>query len=175
MPFPVIGPHRRTARQRAGLGFTAIELIVIIAMIGVTAALIAPISRGDLSGEDLTAATTRVLESMREAQANAMTGRGNTAWGVRFSAEAVTVFGGQVFNPADPANRTWPLDGQAGITAVNLSPGGACTVATGVGNCAVLFADAAGRPAVTGSVEITNSAGETATVTINAEGLSDSL
>ena len=164
-------PSRRTAARPSG--FTLVEVMVTVAVIGVMALLMMPIADSSLSTDDLEASARRGVDALREAQAATMSGRGNQAWGVHFQGDRVVVFGGSAYSAADPDNRVLALSANARVTSVSLTPGSGCSAETGVGDCEVLFSDATGRPDRVGSVILSSPSGEVRTVSINAEGLSD--
>jgi type II secretory pathway pseudopilin PulG len=158
---------------RASFGFTVLEVLVVIAMIGAVAVLAVPFLSSGLSSNDASIASAEASDALREAQAAVMSGKENARFGVHFEGSKFVLFKGAAYNGADPDNAAHQLTGRVTATAVTLSPGGACTLPAGTGNCDVHFASRKGIPTETGSITFTGSGGETQTVTINAAGMID--
>jgi len=155
-------------------GFTLIELIIVLAVFFVLAVMIAPMLVPTLISRDLEASAALATDALRQAQGNIMTGRNFTRWGVHFQADRFVLFSGATYSAGATDNVTTMLNGRVRVSAVTLS-GGSCTVATGVGNCDVHFAQTEGVPTENGTVTFVNDGlgSETRTVTVNAAGMTD--
>lgn len=152
-------------------GFTLIEILLVVTLTLVMAGLLAPILFDALSRGDARSYALQAVDSLREAQSSTMSGRANSRYGVHFEQGKLVMFQGATYSAVDTNNLTQSFSGRATIASVTFSPGGACTVATGVGNCDIHFARVRGTPTETGSVVITDLTGQSRTVTINAVGL----
>jgi prepilin-type N-terminal cleavage/methylation domain-containing protein len=164
---------RRGFTLRQAQGFTLIEAIIVIAMMVIIAVMAAPFLSDVLVRRDAELFAAEASDALREAQSSAMSGRNNARWGVHFEETKFVLFDGGAYNSADPDNIVHALSGQVAITAVTLSPGGACTIATGSGNCDVHFANRRGTPTETGSIVFTGADGTARTVTLNGQGMID--
>lgn len=166
--------HRSGAKPRSPKGFTLLEALVVIAMMGAIALMTAPFLASSPARKDLELMAAEAVDALREAQSSAMSGRNNARYGVHFEAAKLVIFQGATYAPADPNNLARTFPGTVTITAVTLSPGGACTVSTGGGNCDVHFATHRGTPTESGTVTFTDSAGNVKTVTVNVQGMIES-
>lgn len=149
------------------------ELLVVVAMVGMTALLAAPFLAGGTARESLDSYAAESVDALREAQSSAMSGRNNARYGVHFQSDRFVVFQGATYSPSDAANRARTFSADASVTAVSLSPGGSCSVQAGTGNCDVHFADHRGVPTESGTITFTDASGATKTVTVNAQGMTD--
>lgn len=71
-------------------GFTLLELLVVIALIIISAAVAYVSLAGKRSAADLTATTQQIGSLLRQAQNDAMTQKYDVAWGVHFSNATAT-------------------------------------------------------------------------------------
>ena len=157
-------------RRPSSFGFTLIELLIVLGVFAVLAVMIAPALTPTVASRDLETSAATATDALRRAQANVMTGRDFTRWGVHFQADRFVLFSGAAYSAGNADNIVTVLSGEVRVTAVSLSPGGACAVATGIGNCDVHFAMTEGMPTEPGTVTMT-SANETRTITVNAAGM----
>jgi hypothetical protein len=142
-------------------------------MIGVLTSTMGPFVGASLTRKDAQIFSLEAVDALREAQSSVMSGRNNARWGVHFEGASFALFKGAAYNAADPENVVHALSGQVSVTAVTLSPGGACTLPAGAGNCDVHFASRRGVPTETGSIVFTAADGTVRTVTLNAQGMID--
>ncbi len=154
-------------------GFTVLEVMVVVAMIGAVALLAAPFLSSSLSSNDAAQSARVAADALREAQAAVMSGKGAARYGVHFEGTTFVLFQGAAYSPSDANNAVHRLTGLVTVSAVALSPGGACALPAGTGNCDVHFATRRGTPTESGTVTFTGAGGETRTVTINAAGMID--
>lgn len=152
-------------------GFTLIEILLVVSLTVIMAGLLAPVLFDALSRGDARSYALQAVDTLREAQSSTMSGRANARYGVHFEQNKLVMFQGAVYSAVDTNNLPQSLTGRAVITSVTLSPGGACTVATGAGNCDIHFAKVRGAPTETGSIVFTDLTGQSRTVSINAVGL----
>lgn len=138
-------------------GFTLLEMLLSVVIIGVLAGVSLPLYNSFLARNDLDIATQQVAETFRRAQIYARGMKSDSAWSVeRPSSSQVTLFIGTVYSGHDTAfDETITLSG--GITASGLSH--------------VEFAKLTGLPSTTGTITLTTGVGETKDITINAQGM----
>jgi prepilin-type N-terminal cleavage/methylation domain-containing protein len=154
-------------------GFTVMEVLTVVAMIGIVAVVASPLLSAGQVRADARRFATEATDAIREAQASVMSGKNDARFGVHFEGSRFVLFQGATYAPADPNNVVHQLSGLVSITAVSLSPGGACTLPAGTGNCDLHFAGRKGAPTETGSVTFTDAEGNAKTVTVNAAGMVD--
>lgn len=154
-------------------GFTVLEVMTVIAMIGMLAALASPMLSAGQTRADARRFAVEAVDALREAQASVMSGRNNARFGVHFEGARFTLFEGAAYVVSDPNNVVHDLSGLVSITSVSLSPGGACALPAGTGNCDVHFASRKGAPVESGSVTFTDAEGNVKTVIVNAAGMID--
>lgn len=152
--------HVRTTYP-ARKGFTIIEVILVIAIMGSLAMLAAPFLSDTLSRNDLAIASDGAVDALREARSSSMSGRGTGLFGVHFETTKFVFFEGATYGASDPDNVTHALGGNVTITAIAISGGGSD----------VHFAGHKGEPTETGSITFTDVGGNVRTVTVNAAGL----
>lgn len=148
-------------------GFTAIELLTVIAIIGIMAAIVS-LPLGNLQQRTAVRESgLRVLDTLRRAQMQAMAGHYGDGWGVHFSdsdgcslpAKTIWVFRGGSFTSATDTSDA--IDLPSGATVTSLAIGGGCDVK---------FARFDGSTTSAGTVTISDVDGATTTVSINAYG-----
>lgn len=144
-------------------GFSVLEILLVIAMVAVTAAMAGPFLSGAFSQGELTAIVDKAVDSLKEARTSAMTGREGGKYGVHFETGQLVFFTGETYSAADPDNIVHELSGLVEITAIDISGGGSD----------IRFASVSGSPIVTGSVEFTDTSGGSKTVSVNEAGLID--
>lgn len=154
-------------------GFTSIEVLIVLAILGIAAGLILPVADTSLQRDDLEVAAVSMVDAIRSAQSSSMGGRDNVSWGVHFSAGSFVVFSGGTYSDGAETNEPHDLGGRVRISDVSLLPGVPCNLVSGTGNCDLHFADPGGRPSESGTITLTNQADETRTVTINSEGMTE--
>lgn len=153
-------------------GFTMLEALVVVMLMVAVTLFTAPFLSQSVLREDLDSTVAGISDALREAQAAVMSGRGSERYGMHFQGDRYVWFIGASYSVSDPDNVEHELAGRLSISGVSLSPGGACTLPDGTGNCDVLFTDRRGAPATSGSVTVTDG-DQSRTVTINAAGMID--
>lgn len=140
--------------SHAARGFTLIEMMVVIAVIGMLASVSTTAYSSFKTHENLEIAANGVVEAIRYAQANAQSGKGGSSWGAEILPSSVVVFKGASYAGRDAASDQ-ALDFPGGVTASGLSE--------------IVFAAVTGFTANTGIVVMTNSSG-TKNISINEKG-----
>jgi prepilin-type N-terminal cleavage/methylation domain-containing protein len=138
-------------------GFSLIEVLLVMALIGALAAVSAPVVSQFQSRNDLDTAVTMIVGSLRQAQAHAIAGDGDSTWGMRVGTNDVTLFRGTSY-----ATRTTAWD--------TVAPW-ANTLAVS-GTTEYVFTKTEGRTTA-GSITLTTPDGVARTLTVNALGRID--
>lgn len=137
-------------------GFTLVEAIIALAVIGLLGGLAIPVFSSLQVGNDLDIASTAVAQSLRRAQVLAQGVDGDRRWGVRVEAGQVVLFRGPSFAARDAG-----FDERFELAA-NLTVSGLQEVA---------FTRVTGLPLASGATTVTSSTGEFRTITINGKGM----
>ena len=136
-------------------GFTLIEVMLSVSLLGMIAAITLPIFNSFLQRNDIDIAAQQVASSVRRAQAYSRAMNYDSAWSVEVQSSAITLFKGTVFGSRDTSyDEVVSLPGS--ITAGGLGE--------------VQFSKFLAAPNTTGNITLTSNSGDTRTVTINAEG-----
>jgi prepilin-type N-terminal cleavage/methylation domain-containing protein len=140
-------------------GFTLLEMILSIAIIGIIAGLSAPVFVAFSNRQDIIQTEKSIADALRRAQQYSANERANSQWGVRFQAGSVTVFKG-----ASYATRDATYDEVDSVpTTVTMSYTGE-----------IVFSQLYGLPS-TGLTQVLSSSVDsmTQTLTMNAKGVVD--
>ncbi|KPJ85932.1 hypothetical protein AMJ57_01310 [Parcubacteria bacterium SG8_24] len=137
--------------------------MLAVFIIGVVALFTGPLLSDVLPRNDLVTYSSVAADSLHEARSGAMSGKGTRRFGVHFESDRFVLFEGAAYNPADPDNTVHDLPGDVSITDISLSDAGSD----------VLFASHRGVPSQYGTVEFSDSGGETRTVTVGEAGMLD--
>ncbi|MEK9152151.1 MAG: type II secretion system protein [Patescibacteria group bacterium] len=159
--------------MRGNEGFTIIEVLIVIAIMIILALMADPFLSDSLTATFLTTTADQANDALREAQSSAISRKNGGKFGVHFEAAKYVFFEGATYSAVDPNNVEHAFTGQLSISTVSLSPGGACTVATGAGNCDVHFANHRGVPTENGSITFLSADGPTKVLSVNAAGMVD--
>jgi len=142
-----------TGARRRQLGFTLIEILIVIALLVVIVSLGATLGRQTLVNQELERAREVVRSELARAQGDTIAGTRDSEWGVAFTANSITRFVGPSFagrNPSFDATTSFPnatIAGPAEIvfvrpTGVPVAPG---TITINIGNQnAAVMVNAAG-------------------------------
>lgn len=137
-------------------GFTLLEMLLVVALIGLVAGMGAPLFQSFQVRNDLDIAATTAIESLRRAQALARSVDGDVPWGVRIATSTgITLFKGTSYAARDAA-----FDETTAISTI-VSVGGVSEV---------VFAKVTGFPNVTGTTTLTSTTNETRNFSLNAKG-----
>lgn len=139
-------------------GFTLIEVLLSVAIIGMLAGLSLPVYESFARRNDLDITTVGVAGAIRRAEAYSRAVRADSTWGIKFQASDVTLYKGSTYAGRDSAfDET--IDVPDTVTVSGLSE--------------VQFAKLSGMPTSTGSVIFTSTTNDTRTVALNAKGMVD--
>jgi len=153
--------------RRSAKGFTALELVLTIAFFGVILGIVS-ISLSTLySRNAIQDSASAVVDTLRRAESQALSGHFGDRWGVHFSdgdgcvlpASAFHIYRGATFTSATDTIDTFTFEG--GVRVTDVSVGGGCDVSFS------RFHGVTGSP---GTITLTNLDGATSTVTVNGYG-----
>lgn len=136
-------------------GFTLIETLVVVTMILAIGSVAVPVSVDYQQRNDLDVCQTTFAQGIRRAQQMAMSGEGDSQWGVNVVSGTIIIFKGSTYATRDTAfdeNYTIP-------TVISLS-----------GQLEYDFAKVTGVPAQTGTATFTNGNYQKQ-VSVNAKGV----
>ena len=137
-------------------GFTLMEMLLSVAMLGILAAASIPLYRSFQVQNDLSTATTIYAHTARRAQALSFSGELDDTWGVYTSTGTVVMFRG-----ASYAARDTDYDELFDIAdTIVLS-----------GDTEYVFSKLTGYPDAAGTLTMTSVDGDSATVSINEKGM----
>ena len=142
--------------MRNDSGFSFFELLVVMAVMGVLAALLSPFLSRFLFQYHLSDTTDKFAKTLRKAQNYTLTGKENSKWGVHYESGELILFKGSVYG------EDHLFDEEFGVSSsLNIS-----------GWTDVVFSKVRGKPSSDLTVSITSVAGSR-TITLNEEGIVD--
>ncbi len=141
--------------RRKTLGFTLIEMLLSVAVIGIIAAISAPVYQSFQNRNNIDIAAASVAQSLRRAEVLATAVDGDSNWGVDIRSGSITLFKGSSY-----AGRDTTFD-EVYDMPTSIVPSGLAQV---------VFARFSGVPQTTGTITLTNSNAEIRTIAINAKG-----
>ena len=135
-------------------GFTLLELLLSVAIIGVLAGLSLPVYRTLLSKNDLDVATVVTAQSARRAQLLSQAVDGDITWGMKVQRGSIVLFKGTSFGSRDTTfDETFDVP-----TTISVS-----------GTTEIVFAEVTGLPQSTGTITLTSES-DIQSISINAKG-----
>lgn len=142
--------------MRSLKGFTIVEVLLSVVLLGMIAGLSIPFYRSYLDRNELDQTTMTLAQTMRRAQFMSIAQDGDSAWGVRVSSSSILLFKG-----ASYATRDQNLDESTTLApAISFS-----------GLSEVVFQKGSGIPSTTGTSTFILNNSETRNVTINQKGM----
>lgn len=153
--------------SRPPAGISALELILVIALFGVVFGMVSMSFSTLQNRNSLADASASVIDALRRAETQALSGYFGDRWGVHFSdgdgcvlpATTYYLYRGSAFTSATDTIDAFTLPGD--VTFTDVSVGGGCDVS---------FSRFHGATASPGTVTLTNLNGATSTVSINGYG-----
>ena len=88
--------------KRSNSGYTLLEILLTIAVVGILAGLAIPVYQSFEVKNDLDLATHTIVQEVRRAQALSEASDGDSSWGAKIQNNDVTVFRGSSYAARDP-------------------------------------------------------------------------
>lgn len=148
------------------LGFTFLEMTIVIAIVAIIFALIIPVSRQFQVNALLISEASTLAADLRRSYAAAVAGENDLPHGIHVDGTPTdqwVLFRGATYTSGAPENTVHVLPSSLDITAVTLSGGGQN----------ILFVERRGTTANTGFIIIRAPNGQTRTVSVNDRGVVD--
>ncbi|MEN9912619.1 MAG: hypothetical protein RLY66_27 [Candidatus Parcubacteria bacterium] len=133
---------------RHSQAFTLVEIIVVIVILTIIFSIGAGTFVNTRKARELETMTDAIAAKLEQAKSEAISGKGGSAFGVKFTSSSYTYFKGGSYSSSGATNMTYPLTDGYQITAS--IPASSDT--------AIIFARMTGTPVATGTVSISNSA-----------------
>ncbi len=147
------------ARFSKNFGFTLIEVLVVIAVLGGIVGLAIPFYQSFQVGSQLDNTTQELVGSLRRSQMRAMASDAFSSHGVHFSSGVFVVFQGVSYNPADILNEESEVPG-----AISITPSMGADI---------IFSAVHGETSNSGTITINATNGESRSIIINEIGVVD--
>jgi len=142
--------------------FTALELMLVLALLAILIGGVAVFSRLSILRADLNAQTTEVVSMLRLAQSKAAAGEGGLSHGVHLESDQFILFEGSSYSAVDPLNFSKTLPASLSIENISLNGGGSD----------IIFSPPQGETTTYGSFVLSSSdSGQTRTISISNLGL----
>ena len=142
-------------QKRNRRGFTFTELILVVGMIVILAAVSVPVLQSFQVGNDLSVSVNVITQTLRRAQSLSQSMVSDTSWGVSIQSGAIILFKGTSYSLRDPSFDEI-FDMPKSITP------------SGVGE--IVFSKFSGEPQVTGDIILTTP-NQLKTISINKKGI----
>lgn len=142
-------------------GFTMVELLVVIALMGILVGLSIPFYQSFQVSSQLDNTSFEIIQTLRLAQANAISGENEETFGIHFEQQRYTLFQGDIYNSNDSSNE------------INDIPG-TLNISTTFGQD-IIFSRIKGEASVAGTVTISSNTNESKVIKINAKGSIDQI
>lgn len=138
------------------LGFTFVEIILVVALLAVSSGMVAPIYFSAKNKDDLSNSVHIVVSSLRRAQLFSMAVKEDSSWGVKMVDNDIVIFKGDNY-----LSREVEWDESFSINK-NISQSGIDEI---------FFSKLNGRPNVNGDIVLGNNSGNSLIININSLGV----
>lgn len=137
-------------------GFTLLEMVLVIAIIGILSGITLPSYNKFQNSNNLELATMELVQALRRAQLLSLASSRDSNWGVRLSSGQITIFKGNSY-----LTRDVKYDEQNSIVSI-----------IGIsGLQEIVFNKFSGTPQSTGTINFSINANTNKTITINSRGV----
>jgi len=147
---------RITAGRRSAGGFTLIEMLMSVALIGLIALILMPVYQSLQVRNDADLIAQTIANNFRRAELLSSGGVGDSSWGVYFTSSTITLFQGATY-----AGRNTEYDE---LTSVP----GSLTLS---GLSSVIFEKYSGNAQSVGAIVVSSTIGDSKTININSKGM----
>ncbi len=131
-------------------GVTLIELLLVIAIIALLGATTIPVGSGFLIRNQFHNKQNELISSLRTAQLNSLSGKGNRQWGVDISASTIKMYAVGDAN----FDQSFNIPGSISITQDT-----------------IIFQKLTGNPDATATLTVSSNGGDSKTITVNQLGV----
>ncbi len=146
----------------SGRGITVIELLVVLAVLGIIIAVVIPQFSKTRENQVLKSGVQDVLSSINKARSQTLSSLNSSSYGVHFQSDEVIIFKGTSFSDNDPNNENISITSPASISNVILN-----LISAIPGE--IYFNRLSGSPSKTGTVTISTT-NYSKIITISATG-----
>ena len=151
---------KQLARSNNKSGFTLIEIIVVIAIVGILAAIISSPFGKFRNAQALQNTTNAIVSVINSARTKTLASVNNTSYGVHIDSDRVILFTGISYNSEDATNQIVIFEPQVTLETLSLNGGGA----------EILFDRLKGTTSQYGTIVIDLPSGQSKTITVQATG-----
>ncbi|MBN1617772.1 type II secretion system protein [Candidatus Dojkabacteria bacterium] len=139
-------------------GFTLIEILLVISLMGIIFIIITGVDRSAIIRNDLIVASDMVASSIRRAQSLSQAMQQDSQWGVRIVNNQIIVFKGDSYDTRDSIyDDVYEVPSSISISGLD----------------EIIFAKLTGDPDITGSIVLNTSINQSNTISINEKGIVD--
>ncbi len=143
-------------------GFTLVEILVVIAIIGIISAIVLSSFSVFKSAQGVDKDTETIVELLRQARSQTLISKNATTYGVHFASTTVTLFAGSIYSAWNASNQVFNLVNADTVMNVTLTGGG----------MDVVFSRLTGETSQNGTIVVSSNAnGRSRTITIYKTGL----
>ena len=141
------------------VGVSIVELILVIAIVVILSAIAYPFGVSFLARNHLKNKTNEIVSSLRIAQINSISGKEDSQWGIYIDSDNIIMYMGSSYvPPGTDQDQSYEIPG-----AISISPN----------PTELVFDKLNGDPSSTATITVTNSLGNSNTITVNEVGIVD--
>ena len=154
----IYGFIRAPLLAKSGAGFTLVEVLLSIAAIAIISGISMPLYLSFQVKDDLDIAVVTLVASLRRSQTHSQASEGDTSWGVKIQSGDITLFKGASYSVRDTSyDEIFDVSSAIGFSGID----------------EIVFDKLSGEPDVIGTITLTSTTNQTATVTLNGKGMVD--
>jgi prepilin-type N-terminal cleavage/methylation domain-containing protein len=102
-------------------GFTLVEILVVVAIMTILAAIVLGSFRAFRSAQGLEKDTELIVEVLRQARSQTLTSQNGSSYGVYFASSTIALFAGTTYNASDTSNQNFFLINKDVVLDLNLT------------------------------------------------------